>query len=169
MRLMARRLVLLLALALAAGSLPSCAVRPGPYPDLQPFSAVEANLPPPAPGLARIYFYRALSYYDLPEGTSVYLNQQTVGFSRIGTVFYRDVTPGSYFISVLSRGAYPNQFKTVQTKPGQTWYVRIESLESWSGYGGGDTDVHGATFTVNLINPAAARQEIRALSYLPPG
>src|SRR5208282_6559975 len=131
MRLLARRSVLLLALALAAGSLSSCI---GPYSDLKRFSAVEANLPPPASGLARIYFYRALSYYDIQEGTSVYLNQQTVGYSRIGTVFYRDVTPGSYFISVLSRGAYPNQFKTVQTKPGQTWYVRIESLESWSGY-----------------------------------
>ncbi len=168
MRLMARRLVLLLALALTAGSLSSCVARPGPYPDLQPFSAVEANLPPPASGLARIYFYRALSYYDLPEGTSVYLNQQTVGFSRIGTVFYRDVTPGSYFISVLSRGAYPNQFKTIQTKPGQTWYVRIESLASWSG-DEAPSDARGATFTVNLINPAVAKQEIRALSYLPPG
>ncbi len=168
MRLMARRLVLLLALALAAGSLSSCAVRPGPYPDLQPFAAVEANLPPPAPGLARIYFYRALSYYDIQEGTSVYLNQQTVGFSRIGTVFYRDVTPGSYFISVLSPGPFPNQFKTIQTKPGQTWYVRIESLLSWSG-SGSPSDSRGPTFTVNLIDPAAAKQEIHDLSYLPPG
>ncbi|HXP13358.1 MAG TPA: DUF2846 domain-containing protein [Stellaceae bacterium] len=168
MRLMARRLVLLLALALAAGALSSCAAGPGPYPDLQPFAAVEANLPPPAPGLARIYFYRALSYYDLPEGTSVYLNQQTVGYSRIGTVFYRDVTPGSYFISVLSRGAYPNQFKTIQIKPGQSWYVRIESLASWSG-DESPPDARGATFTVNLIDPAVAKQEIRNLSYLPPG
>src|SRR5208282_4738647 len=128
MRLMARRSVLFLALALAAGSLSSCAAGPGPYPDLQLFTAVEANLPPPAPGLARIYFYRALSYYDTPEGTIVYINNQAVGYSRIGTVFYRDVNPGSYFISVLSRGAYPNQFKTIQVKPGQSWYVRIESL-----------------------------------------
>jgi hypothetical protein len=166
MRLMARRSVLLLALALAAGGLESCAA---PYPDQQPFAAVEANIPPPAPGLARIYFYRALSYYDTPEGTIVYINNQTVGYSRIGTVFYRDVPPGSYFLSVLSRGAYPNQFKTIQVKAGQVWYTRIESLESWSGYGDSGEDIRGATFTVNIIAPPEAKQEIHGLSYLPPG
>jgi Protein of unknown function (DUF2846) len=167
MRLMARRLVLLLALALAAGTLSSCAK---PYPDLQIFSAVEAKLPPPAHGQVRIYFYRLLSYYDVPDGTSVYLNDQTVGYSRIGTVFYRDVAPGKYFVSVLSRGAYPDQFKTIQVKPGQVWYIRIESLLSWSySSGGGGISARGDTFTVNVVNPAAAEQEIQGLSYLPPG
>lgn len=167
MRFMARRLILLSALALAAGPLVSCA---GPYPDLQPFVAVEAKLPPPAPGQARIYFYRLLSYYDVPDGTSVYLNQQTVGYSRIGTVFYRDVNPGNYLVSVLSRGAYPNQFKTIQVKPGQVWYIRIESLLSWSySTGGSGIAARGDTFTVNIVEPAAAKQEIQGLSYLPPG
>jgi hypothetical protein len=168
MRFLARRLVVLLALALAAGLLPSCTT--GPYADAKPYSAVETALPPPAPGMARVYFYRLLSYYDIQDGTIVYINNQTVGFSRIGTVFYRDVTPGSYFLSVLSRGAYPNQFKTIQVAAGQVWYVRIESLLSWSDtggdFGGGS---RGATFTVNIVDPAMAKEEIRSLTYLPPG
>ncbi len=167
MRLVTRRLVLVLALMLAAGPLASCAK---PYPDLQTFSAVEAKLPPPAHGQSRIYFYRLLSYYDVPDGTSVYLNQQNVGYSRIGTVFYRDVAPGSYFVSVLSRGAYPDQFKTIKVKPGQVWYIRVESLLSWSySVGGGGIAARGDTFTVNVIAPEAAKQEIQGLSYLPPG
>src|SRR5208282_347347 len=91
------RILIGLSLALAAGLLSSCA-RMGPYPDLQPFDEVAPNLPPPAPGLARIYFYRLLSYYDIRAGTTAYLNGQAAGFSRIGTVFYRDVNPGSYFV-----------------------------------------------------------------------
>ena len=168
MRLVARRAIAVLALVLAVGLLPACAN--GPYPDLKPYSTVETALPPPAPGMARIYFYRLLSYYDIQDGTTVYLNNQTVGFSRIGTVFYRDVTPGSYLLSVLSRGAYPNQFKTIQVAAGQVWYARIESLLSWSDTGGDlGGSSRGATFTVNLIDPVMAKQEIHNLSYLPPG
>jgi hypothetical protein len=170
MRLVARRVVLLAALVAAAGSLASCANLPKPYPDLKPYSSVAATLPPLAHGMARIYFYRTLSYYDLPEGTNAYLNGKEVGFSRIGTVFYRDVKPGSYLISVLSRGQYPDQFKTIQAKPGQTWYARIESLQSWSGINtGGTDDIRGGTFVVSLVAPMVGKQEIQDLSYLPPG
>jgi hypothetical protein len=167
MRLVARRLVLLAALA-AAGSLAACAGLPKPYPDLKTYSDVAPGLPPPAHGMARIYFYRTLSYYDIQDGTNVYLNGKEVGFSRIGTVFYRDVPPGSYLISVLSRGQYPNQFKTIQAKPGQIWYARIESLKSWSGTDDSGPDVRGNTFVVSLVAPMVGNQEIQDLSYLPP-
>ncbi len=160
-----RKILIGLVLALAAGWLSSCAGI-GPYPDLKPFDQVAPNLPPPAPGLARFYFYRLLSYYDIRAGTTAYLNGQPVGFSRIGTVFYRDVTPGSYFVSVASPGAFPNQFKTVQVAAGQVVYAHIESLLSWSD--GSGIDSHGATFTVVLEDPALATEEMHGLYYIPP-
>ncbi len=160
-----RRILIGLVLALAAGLLSSCSGT-GPYPDLQPYDEVAPNLPPPAPGMARIYFYRLLSYYDIRSGTTAYLNGQAVGFSRIGTVFYRDVNPGSYFVSVASPGAFPNQFKTVQVASGQIWYAHIESLLSWSD--GSGIGSHGATFTVVLEDPALAMEEMHGLYYIPP-
>jgi hypothetical protein len=168
MRQVKRRLVVLAVLLAAAGSLASCGGLPKPYPDLKTYSAVAPSLPPLAPGMTRIYFYRTLSYYDIQDGTTAYLNGKEVGFSRIGTVFYRDVPPGSYLISVLSRGQYPDQFKTIQAKPGQVWYARIESLKSWSG-GNNNSDIRGDTFVVSLVAPMVGNQEIQDLSYLPPG
>lgn len=159
---MTRRWLIAFAWTLTAGALAACA----PYPDLQRYAAVAPRLAPPAPGLARIYFYRTLDYYDVSGGTTVYLNRQPVGFSRIGTVFYRDVPPGRYFISVASPGQFPNQFKTVQIAAGQVVYARIESLLSWSSTGPIATS-RGPTFVVALVDPATARADLSDLYYVP--
>ena len=151
----ARRFVLIAALALTA-----CV---GAY-DGTPKFAGEATLPPLAPGLSRLFFYRELDYYDFELGTTVYLNRQPVGFSRTGSVFYRDMPPGNYFVSVLSRGAYPDQFKTVKIGAGQIWYFRINALQSWSDCYGGSS-CRGDTFTVNVMDPAIARQDTLGLAF----
>lgn len=163
-RTMTRRILIAGILALTAGTLAACA----PYPGSPRFATVAASLPPPAAGTARIYFYRALDYYGVSSGTTVYLNHRPVGFSRIGTVFYRDVPAGRYFISVASPGPFPNQFKTVQLAAGETVYARIESLLSWS-YTGPISTSRGPTFVVALIAPAAARVEMDDLAYMPAG
>ncbi|GEM_PF-3374641 len=145
--------------------LAACLVLPGclrQNPDLPVFADAERTLPPPAPGTARLFFYRLLEPNDPALGTTVMLNEKPVGFSRNGTVLYRDVAPGSYFVSVLSRGAYPYQFKTVQVQAGQTWYFRIESLSSWAGCSG-KGDCRGDTFVVSVVAPAPARIEIAPL------
>ena len=131
-------------------------------PTLPVFATAEPTLPPPAPDTARLFFYRLLEPSDPALGTTVMLNEKPVGFSRNGTVLYRDVAPGSYFVSVLSRGAYPYQFKTVQVQAGQTWYFRIESLSSWAGCSG-KGDCRGDTFVVSVVAPAPARIEIAPL------
>jgi hypothetical protein len=151
----ARRFILIAALALSA-----CV---GAY-DGTPKFAGEATLPPLAPGLSRLFFYRPLEYYDVELGTTAYLNRQPVGFLRTGSILYRDMPPGSYFVSVLSRGAYPDQFKTVQIGAGQVWYFRIESLQSWSGCFGGADGCRGDTFTVNVMDPAIARLQTTGLA-----
>ncbi|MDE2228641.1 MAG: DUF2846 domain-containing protein [Alphaproteobacteria bacterium] len=155
---MARRLFLVCTLALAG-----CVVQ---NPELPTFASAERSLLPPASGMARLYFYRLLEPSDPALGTMVMLNQQPVGFSRNGTVLYRDVTPGTYFVSVLSRGQYPFQFKTVQVQAGQVWYFRIESLASWAGCNG-KGDCRGDTFVVAIVDPAQARVEIAPLGLLP--
>lgn len=155
---MTRRLFLVLSLALAG-----CVVQ---NPDLPTFASAERSLPPPAAGTARLYFYRLLEPYEITTGTSVYLNGGAVGYSRNGTVMYRDVPPGRYFVSVLSRGQYPYQFKMVQAQAGQVWYFRIESLAGKSCYNGGGVGAcSGETFVVAIVDPAQARVEIAPLGF----
>jgi len=155
MQKIARRAVLLGALLLAA-----CVQVPPP----NAFGALEPTLPPPAPGAVRLYFYRLLEPYELPTGTIVYLNGQAVGYSRNGTVIYRDVAPGTYEVSVLSRGAYPYQFKTITVQPGQVWFMRIESLLSLTCGGLPGAACPDAIFVVNIVDPAQARTEIAPLA-----
>ena len=155
---MTRRLFLVLTLALAG-----CVAA---NPHLPTYASAERSLPPPALGTARLYFYRLLDPNDPQLGTTVMLNEKPIGFSRTGTVFYRDVAPGSYLVSVLSRGQYPFQFKTVQVQAGQVWYFRIESLPSWSGCSSGKGDCRGDTFVVAIVDPRQARIEIAPLGLL---
>jgi uncharacterized protein DUF2846 len=152
----ARRSVLLGALLLAA-----CVVQ---NQNLPAFGTAESSLPPPAPGMSRIYFYRLLEPYEIPTGTIVYLNGAAVGYSRNGTVMYRDVPAGTYDVSVLSRGAYPYQFMTLTVASGQAWYVRIESLLSLS-CAGSRENCPGEVFTVQLVDPAQARLEMAPLGF----
>ena len=129
------------------------------------FSTAASTLPPVPPGDARIFFYRWLEPYETLSWTPVYLNGQTVAVSRPDAVLYRDVPAGQYHIAVRSEGLFPNQFKTVQVAPGQTLYVRIESLKSWSPcdrFG----DRCGDTFVVQVINPDQARNEMQNLQFI---
>lgn len=127
-----------------------------------PFAAALATLPPVPAGETRMFFYRQLQPYGLLAPTAVYLNGRRVGVSWIGTTFYRDVSPGTYHITVDSQGAYPNQFKTIRVKPGDTVYVRVIPLTVWSQLlcpFGCQID----TFAVEVENPQLAQQEMQAL------
>jgi len=153
----ARRLFIVLVLVLTG-----CIAQ---NPTLPVFATAERTLPPPATGMARLFFYRLLEPSDPALGTTVMLNEKPVGFSRNGTVLYRDVPAGSYFVSVVSPGPYPYQFKTVQVAAGQTWYFRIESLASVSSCSLRGP-CRGDTFVVAIVDPAQARAEIAPLGLL---
>lgn len=152
------------ALALVLLALVGCAPA-GP-----PFASVAASVPPVPQGAARLYFYRWLEPYETVAETTVRLNGAPVAVTQTGAVLYRDVAPGVYTISVQSQGVYPNQFKTVTLSPGETGYVRIESLRSWcndSGGGkGGTSEGCYDTFVVELIDPAVALGEMRNLWFI---
>lgn len=151
----ARRLLVVLALTLTG-----CIAQ---NPTLPVFATAERTLPPPAPGAARLFFYRLLEPYEHTLGITVLLNEKPAAFARNGTVLYRDVAAGSYFVSVASYNPYPDQFKTVQVAAGQTWYFRIESFSGWSCLKSG---CRGDTFVVAIVPAAQARAEIAPLGLL---
>jgi hypothetical protein len=127
-----------------------------------PFATAAATLPPIPPGETRLFFYRQLLQYDLLAPTRVYLNNQRVGTSWIGTTFYRDVAPGVYHITVDSPGVYPNQFKTVATRAGETLYVRVIPMIDWSMLLCAQM-CEIDTFAVSVENPQSAQQQMREL------
>src|SRR5690348_5536432 len=94
------------------------------------YPQVAATVPPAPPNQGRIYFYRDYEPYESLSRPYLYLNRQVIGISIPGGVFYRDVPPDTYEVSVYSVGAFPNQFKTIAVKPGDVFYAKIQSLRS---------------------------------------
>jgi hypothetical protein len=142
-----------------------------------PFASVTATLPPVPQGMARIFFYRSLEIYETTAPVQAYLNGNPAGVTETGAVYYRDVAPGRYTVSVQSYGIYPDQFKTVSLNPGDVAYARIESLRSWTpcGGGGGGDSGGGAgggnsgcwdTFVVVFTAPATAQAEMQSLRFI---
>jgi hypothetical protein len=110
---------------------------------------------------ARVYVYRDLNPYDTPAWTAVSLNREQIGDSHPGTVFYRDVVPGTYEIEVRSDHLYPNQFKTVTLPPGGSVFAKIQEVRFWGdSFGGG-----GNTFVVTIVDPAIGSNEIGSLRW----
>jgi hypothetical protein len=125
-------------------------------------------LPPVPPGMARIVLYRPLEYYTTNAMTMAYLNRAPAGVTQNGGVFYRDVAPGQYDISVDSPGPYPNQFKSVVVGPGNVVYARIGLLPKPPCPGG---QFFGGlcppdTFIVTIVDPVMGFQEVHGLRYL---
>lgn len=111
--------------------------------------------------LARVYFYRALEPYESLARPLIYLNGTPLAPSEPGAVSFRDIAPGDYEITVYSPGIYPNQFKKVLLRPGDTIYVRIESLRSW--YRGFNWEMD--TFVVSLVSESDAQADMAGLRY----
>jgi len=117
---------------------------------------------PVAVDLARVYFYRAFEPYESLARPLIYLDGRSLAVSEPGGVLFRDVEPGAYEISVFSPGIYPNQFKKILLRPGDTLYVRIESLRNW--YRGFNWEKD--TFVVSLVSESEAESEMASLRYV---
>jgi hypothetical protein len=122
-----------------------------------------AGVAPPAPGLARIYFYRDWEPYESLSRPLIYLNDAAADISEPGGISFRDVPPGEYHVSVDSQGVYPHQFKTLVLRPGDIRYAKIESLRNW--YRG--PFWYRDTFVVELIPERQAQSEIADKRYIP--
>jgi Protein of unknown function (DUF2846) len=130
-----------------------------------PFPAVAPLIPQLAPDAARVYFYRDYEPYESLSEPYIYLNGARTGTSIPGGVFYRDVVPGTYLISVDTVGIYWNPFKTVTLRSGDTLYVKIESLRSWES-SGGESAYEADTFVVAIIPPEQGARELAGMHYV---
>ena len=135
--------------------LAGCVQPPGPL--------LSGPLPPAPPGTARLVFYRGLDYYATQSMPTVYLNTDPTGISQNGALFYRDVAPGAYNISVAPSLPYPNQFKSVVVKPGDVFYVQIAALPAIGGRFDLTQRSYGDTFIVTVRDPAYGAYETQGL------
>jgi hypothetical protein len=112
------------------------------------------------PGYARIWLYREYQPYVSLARPYVRFNGGIVGISEPGGAFYRDVTPGSYNITVDSDGRDVNQFARVTAAAGQQIYVEVDPLRHSncaSGIRGGECR---PAFYTRLRPPQAAASAI---------
>ena len=130
------------------------------------FAQFAAQVPPMPPDRARIFFYRDYEPYESLGRPYVTLNGHVAGISEPGGVFYRDVAPGGYVISVRSPTFYPGQDKSVEMGAGQTAYAKVESLRS---YNSGDEFYDPDTFAVVVVNPTEGQRDIAAKRYIASG
>lgn len=147
--------------ALAAlALLPACTG--GGAPAGSTFAQVATQVPPMPPDCVRIFFYRDYEPYESLGRPYVTLNGHVAGISEPGGVFYRDVAPGRYIISVRSPTFYPGQDKSVEIGAGQTAYAKVESLRS---YNSGDEFYDPDTFAVMVVNPTEGQRDIASKRY----
>ncbi len=144
-----------LALLVPVVALAGCAAPP-------PYGMVAATLPPVPAGAARIYVYRQNEPYETHDFATVLLNGVRAGSVGNGALFYRDVAPGPYAVTIIGTEPFPNQFKTVVLRAGETGYARIESLSAWTTC----TTISDCypTFVVRLVDPATALSEMQRLA-----
>jgi hypothetical protein len=128
-----------------------------------PGEALTGPLPPQQAGSARFVFYRPLNYYDTMAMPTVTLNEATTGISQNGAAFYRDVAPGLYNIALTPTDPYPHQFKTVTVRPGDVYYVRIDTLSKVPCNLFPTARCSEDTFIMTLIDPPVGMQESQGL------
>lgn len=123
----------------------------------------------PPPGYARIWIYRFYEPYVSLATPYLRFNGRIVAVSTPGDVFYRDVPPGEYDVTVDSEGRDVNQFARVAVVAGQQVYIQVQVSKSWDcGGGGGSQGGNGwcrDTFYTRLQLPQVATAEIRAMPY----
>lgn len=134
-----------------------------PWGDALAAAANAPGLAPVSPGMARMWIYRDYEPYQTLARPYVRLNGAITGISEPGGVFYRDVAPGTYAVTVDSDGTDVEQFVSIPVVAGQQVYVKVLASAGWDSGGGGD---HGGggwardTFYTWQIQPQVAAAEI---------
>jgi hypothetical protein len=125
----------------------------------QPPSTSSVVIPPVPAGTARIWIYRNDGPNEIQASPYLRLTGRVAGISEPDGAFYRDVTPGHYFITVDSYiDSYINQFATIDLAAGQEAYVKVLSMrrEKMGGEASGVRDI----FYTRLIPADVARDAI---------
>jgi hypothetical protein len=94
--------------------------------------AQTAQLAPPPPGLARVWFLRQYEPGESLASPWIYINDAPLAASQPGTIFYRDLVPGTYTFTVDTCGRDTNQAQTLQLAPGNQANLEVQSLSSFT-------------------------------------
>jgi molybdate transport system regulatory protein len=84
-------------------------------------------------GMARVWFYRENLPYSGFDRPYVRLNGEVVGISELGGAFYRDVSPGAYFVTADTYRHFAGQFPHVDLLPAETAYFQVFEVGGGAG------------------------------------
>jgi hypothetical protein len=129
-----RNLLVAAALAVAVLTLPGVLGLPARagLPAMQPTAAAVAPVPA---GLARVWFYRQFQPSEGMRTPMIFVNGAPVAASVPGTLFYRDLAPGTYTFAVETCTEDTNQASTLTLPPGSETDLEVQSLSSLHSWG----------------------------------
>jgi hypothetical protein len=125
-----------------------------------------ASAPALQPGMARLWVLRQPS---APGGNvaaadpMVYVDGAPLARSAQGTVFFHDLQPGTYRLTVQPYGTSANLVDTVQLAPGTQAYVQVQAVPNWEM--AGSTGL-GAGFAVLSMSSTEAQPYLQDMKYL---
>ena len=108
--------------------------------------------------------YRNYEPYAGKGLPAVAANGGYIGQAELGGVFYRNVAPGHYHVTVETFGVDVNQSADLDLTAGQTAYVKIVSNPEWVSYGL-DTQIERPTFYAWLIPNEVAQADVAHLAF----
>jgi hypothetical protein len=127
-------------------------------------TVAEAQPPPIARGAARVWVFREADARGVnvdPTAPMVFANGTSFAASAAGTVFFRDVAPGTYRFTTVVDGPAAPAAETLQLAPGMETYLQVTAAPNprFGAAAGGD-------FAVLATSPAVARRSLSKLAYL---
>jgi hypothetical protein len=134
-------------------------------------AAAEAQAPPVAPGMGRVWFLRpagSLNGNVWAATPEIYANGAPVGEIPAGTDFYRDFPSGTYRFTVQPYGLPTGQADIVWLAPGTQTYLEIQWVSSWEqGYSEAGWSFAPNTFGILTMSSQLAQAYLPTLTYHP--
>jgi hypothetical protein len=93
------------------------------------------------------------------------MNGAIVGISELGGAFYRDVSPGEYYVTIDSYRQFINQFPHVYLTPGETAYFQVFEASGSSGVGAVRNFSRPSFYVWAMPTEIAAPEVARSLFY----
>jgi hypothetical protein len=151
-------------LGLALLMLAGCAAQPtGPAAQGSGTTSLAA-VPALQPDMGRVWILRQRDVETTFEAAdpAVFIDNVDLGHIAQGTVFYRDIPPGTYRFRVQPYGTPTHVVDTVQFGPGVTGFLQVQEVPNWEQ---GST-YSGRSFTVLTMVPQDAEVAIPTLTFL---
>ena len=131
----------------------------------------QAQIPPLAPGKARVWFFRPSLTpqfgWVAAFSPMIYVNGQPLAAIPVQTAFFRDFPPGTYRFTVQPYGLPTAQSTTLQLAPGIVDFLQVDWLQSWTqGYPPASWSFAPNTFGILAANPQVAEAYLPTLTYL---